>query len=130
MTALKYQTTCGYCGLSLERETEPWAIKSGRFWSSPEQWDIDNSGERCPDTGDMHEPVVPPRDFLGTDDTYCPCVYSATAPDGTKAEVAEPECRTCRATGVIRDVDHPDYCGKCGLTGNCPDCDPKMPWEL
>jgi DnaJ-class molecular chaperone len=38
-------------------------------------------------------------------------------------------CDTCDGTGEIVDVEHPDWCVLCGLSGSCPECDPPDPYE-
>lgn len=38
-------------------------------------------------------------------------------------------CRDCGGTGQIDPQDHPSWCDRCGLVGNCPDCDPPDPYD-
>ena len=57
-------------------------------------------------------------------EALCPCVEDI---DGKN--VAQPDLGQCRGTGVIDANVHPDFCNRCGMTGYCPDCGPKMPWE-
>lgn len=34
-------------------------------------------------------------------------------------------CETCKGEGQIDPRDSADWCDRCGLTGACPDCDPR-----
>ena len=122
MTALKYAAECGFCGIGMDREDEPWAIKAGRFWYAPDQCDVDDDGTRCP-IEDKHAPLVLAAD-VSEYEALCPCVEDI---DGK--QIADPGHTGCRGTGVIPAEEHPSWCDRCGLRGNCPDCDPKMSWE-
>lgn len=39
------------------------------------------------------------------------------------------ECERCDGDGEFNPLDDPDWCERCGLTGNCPECDPPDPRE-
>jgi hypothetical protein len=44
----------------------------------------------------------------------CACTGIFTSPD--------PDCRACDGIGKV--VDRNEWCDRCGLAGNCMDCDP------
>lgn len=42
----------------------------------------------------------------------------------TVAATPKVTCPDCDGTGEIEAENHPDWCDRCGLVGNCPECDP------
>lgn len=45
--------------------------------------------------------------------------------DGSHVQDQPYPCDTCKGEGQIDPRDSADWCDRCGLTGACPDCDPR-----